>query len=76
MHVSITYCAMSDYRTAAVSLAVAIKDALGIDSDLVSGSDGVFDVVVNGQTVFSRQETGRLPGHDEILERLDALGAP
>ena len=39
-------------------------------SELVRGSDGIFDVVVDGERIFSKHETDRFPTHAEILEAL------
>jgi selT/selW/selH-like putative selenoprotein len=36
----------------------------------VSGAKGQFDVLVDGDLVFSKQREGRFPEHDEILTRL------
>jgi selT/selW/selH-like putative selenoprotein len=34
------------------------------------GSTGQFDVVVDGETVFSKYETRRFPEHAEVLAKL------
>jgi predicted Rdx family selenoprotein len=34
------------------------------------GSKAQFDVVADGQTIFSKQAEGRFPEHDEILSLL------
>ena len=34
---------------------------------MIKGSNGVFDVVVDGKLIFSKQKTGRFPKDDEIL---------
>ena len=39
---------------------------------LVKGDNGVFDVVVDGDLVFSKDEAGRFPSDQEILEALRA----
>ncbi len=44
---------------------------LNVESELVEGSGGVFDVVVDGKLVFSKREQGRFPQHDEILAALE-----
>jgi selenoprotein W-related protein len=51
----------------ATGLAAALRESLGIESALIRGTDGVFDVAVDGAIVFSKHETGRFPSHDEIL---------
>jgi len=56
-------------------LAAAIKDKLGVDSQLIQGSGGVFDVNVDGKSIYSKAHTGRFPEHDEILGQLEARTA-
>ncbi len=51
-------------------MAAAIRDAKGVEAELVRGDDGVFDVVVDGRLVFSKHEAGRFPDPDEILAQL------
>lgn len=34
---------------------------------MIRGSGGVFDVVLDGKRLFSKDETGRFPDTDEIL---------
>jgi selT/selW/selH-like putative selenoprotein len=36
----------------------------------VKGTDGIFDVDVDGERVFSKDEVGRFPTETEILEAL------
>jgi predicted Rdx family selenoprotein len=58
----------------ASSLAAAIREASGLDSRLIKGDNGIFDVIADGEMLFSKHEAGRFPEHDEILERLPASG--
>ena len=37
---------------------------------LIRGTDGVFDVVADGALVFSKDDAGRFPSHDEIIAAL------
>jgi len=46
---------------------------LGVEARLIKGKDGVFDVVANGNLVFSKHETGRFPEEREIVEALRSL---
>ncbi len=46
------------------------------DLQIVTGSKGVFDVVVNGQTIYSKAETGRHANPGEVLELFTALVGP
>ncbi|HBZ72166.1 MAG TPA: hypothetical protein DEP35_21520 [Deltaproteobacteria bacterium] len=51
----------------ATSLAAAIRKRFAIDATLVRGHNGIFDVWVDGERIFSKNETGRFPEEDEIL---------
>jgi selT/selW/selH-like putative selenoprotein len=42
-------------------------NAKGIDARDIAGSKGQFDVLRDGELVFSKQQAGRFPEHDEIL---------
>ncbi len=48
----------------------AIRDARGVEAELIKGDNGVFDVEVDGRRVFSKHEAGRFPDPDEILAKL------
>ena len=41
-----------------------------MESKLVEGSGGIFDVTVDGKLIFSKQKEGRFPEHEEILAKL------
>ena len=56
-------------------MAAAIQQELGIDSTLIKGDRGIFDVKADGATVFSKWEEERFPSHQEILAALRARGA-
>lgn len=45
----------------ASSLAAAIKQTLGVDPELVVGGRGAFDVLADGEVVFSKQQEHRFP---------------
>jgi len=51
-------------------LAAAIREEFGVDARLLKGDSGVFDVVVDGRSVFSKHEVGRFPEEAEILAAL------
>lgn len=44
---------------------------LGIESKLVEGGRGVFDVLVDGKTIFSKHQIGRFPEANELSELLE-----
>jgi len=51
-------------------LAAELKTKLGVESKLISGSGGVFDVTVDGTVVFSKKSVGRFPEPGEIVGML------
>ena len=42
----------------------------GIEVNLVAGTNGVFDVLVDGKKVFSKAEAGHFPHPDELISKL------
>ncbi|MBW1789811.1 MAG: Rdx family protein [Deltaproteobacteria bacterium] len=54
----------------AAGLAAAIKETFGTDAELIKGGNGIFDVKVDGDLIFSKYKVNRFPEHDEILEML------
>lgn len=48
-------------------MAAELRQALGAEVRLVKGSGGIFDVVVDGRMVYSKDETGRFPDPGEVL---------
>jgi selT/selW/selH-like putative selenoprotein len=51
-------------------LAAELKKQLDVDATLVAGHSGVFDVTVDGTTIFSKKSVGRFPEPGEILGML------
>jgi predicted Rdx family selenoprotein len=51
-------------------LAAELKQALGVEAELVEGDKGVFDVIADGKLVFSRFELDRFPQAGEIAAKL------
>ena len=49
-----------------------MKKQRGIEAKLVKSSGGVFEVVLDGQLIFSKKQMGRFPDYSEILERIPA----
>lgn len=45
-----------------------LKESFGskVETHLIRGDNGVFDVVLDGQNVYSKKETGRFPSYREI----------
>ena len=51
----------------------AIKKAFGSTATLIGGHSGVFDVVVNGNLIFSKDQTHRFPEDDEVFKAIREL---
>jgi selT/selW/selH-like putative selenoprotein len=45
---------------------------MGIQAEAIPGGKGQFDVIRDGERVFSKHETGRFPEHSEIVAALQA----
>ena len=43
---------------------------LGVESTLTPGGGGVFEVIADGKTVFSKKSAGRFPETGEIVSML------
>lgn len=54
-------------------MAATIKRETGVEAELVGGDRGIFDVVADGATIFSKHQAGRFPDEDEILAQLRDL---
>ncbi|MCP4228984.1 MAG: hypothetical protein GY771_02400 [bacterium] len=48
-------------------MADAIKDELGANVNLVASGDGIFDVALDGEVIFSKFDAGRFPEHNEVI---------
>ena len=53
-------------------MAAEIKQSRGVDATLVPGSGGVFDVVLDGELIFSKKQLGRFPEPGELLQKFPA----
>ena len=47
-------------------MADELKDRFGIDVDLIKGRDGVFEVVHDGDLIYSKRSIGRFPEDGEV----------
>jgi len=56
-------------------LAAEIKRERGIDAILLKGSGGQFEVVLDGQLLFSKKQEGRFPDLLEILSRIPSAAS-
>ena len=44
-----------------------MKKAIDVDTELVEGRGGVFEITVDGTKVFSKKALGRFPADGEVL---------
>ena len=70
MQIKIHYCSMWNYKPKAAGLAAELKNDIGVKAELIAGSSGVFDVIVDGKTVYSKRKSGRFPEPGEVSELL------
>jgi len=47
-----------------------LKQGTAHDAEAVSGEKSQFDVVADGNLIFSKQKEGRFPEHGEIIRAL------
>ena len=66
MKATIAYCVMWNYLPDAERVSDELKSK-GIKVDLIKGSNGVFDVDIDGKVVYSKHTTGRFPNQGELL---------
>ena len=66
MNAKITYCVMWNYLPDAERASAELK-AKGVSVDLIKGSNGVFDVEIDGNMVYSKRYSGRFPNPEELL---------
>jgi predicted Rdx family selenoprotein len=55
-------------------LAAELNQGLGIDARLIAGSKGIFDVLLDGELIYSKAHTGRFPLSGEVLTTLRGEG--
>ena len=53
----------------AASLAADLNRA-GYQAEIAEGEKSQFDVIVGGETIFSKHREGRFPEHDEVIAAL------
>ncbi len=54
----------------AASLAAKIKESVDAEVDLICGTSGSFEVEINGDLIYSKLKTGKLPNEDELLSQV------
>jgi len=51
-------------------LADELRDAFGVESKLIAGGNGIFDVIVDGKLIYSKDDVGRFPNPGEIVGKI------
>lgn len=51
-------------------MADELHQAFGVESKLVPGHDGVFDVIIDDKLLFSKFKVGRFPEPGEVPDKL------
>ena len=54
-------------------MADALKKAFHVESELIEGANGIFDVHADGTQVWSKQDVGRFPEDQEVLDLVKKL---
>ena len=53
-------------------MAAELKSDLGLESELVASSGGVFEISVDGKLVFSKKDLDRFPEDGEVVRLIDS----
>ena len=53
----------------------AIKSKYGITAGLKEGVGGIFEVFIDGQMIYTNQDTYRFPENEEIFAKIDEAKA-
>ena len=54
----------------AVSLAEKLTASLNLETDLIKGSNGIFDVGLSGKLIYSKSEMGEFPDEDSLIQKI------
>jgi len=55
-------------------LAAELEREFGVTPELIKGKDGVFEVMVDGDLVFSKRALGRFPDDGEVVKAIRGRG--
>lgn len=73
MKVEIEYCGVCNYRPIAANLSMALQREFGIKAELIHSHDpGSFEVIADGELIFSKKTSGLFPESAEIIDILKA----
>jgi len=51
-------------------VAEELHDAFGLKAHLIPGHNGIFDVIVDGEKIFTKFKVGRFPNPGEVTSKL------
>lgn len=71
MKISIEYCQKWNYKPRASSLEEELVEKYSADVTLIASDGGVFEIVVDGQCIFSKKGLGRFPHDGEIVKLIN-----
>ena len=68
MNISIEYCAQWNYLPRASSLEAELKSRFpGVETKLISSGGGVYEIILDGELIFSKKTLGRFPDDGEVI---------
>lgn len=73
MKVEIKYCTSWGYDAKAASVAETLKGKYKElkDVELIPSSGGAFEVILDGELIYSKLKTGRFPEDKELTDVID-----
>lgn len=54
-------------------MAADLEKKYGFKAELIKSGGGVFEVIADGDLVFSKRKLGRFPEHSEVFAAIDQL---
>lgn len=48
-------------------MADELREAFGVESELIAGKGGIFEVIADGNMVFAKRKLGRFPKEGEVV---------
>ena len=67
MNISIEYCVQWNYLPRASSLEAELKSRFpGVETKLISSGGGVYEIILEGELIFSKKTLGRFPDDGEV----------
>ena len=67
MNISIEYCVQWNYLPRASSLEAELKSKFPrVETKLISSGGGVYEIILDGELIFSKKTLGRFPDDGEV----------